>query len=73
VRFFRQFWSRRLGPGTLAALLPGLVPWRTMPTGVARGRDRFRSRDGEIVHTSLHSSRDADSVRSMIVVITTRK
>lgn len=41
--------------------------------GISGRRDRFRSRDGEIVHTFLHAFRVTDSIRSMIVVVTTRR
>jgi hypothetical protein len=73
VWFFRQLWSYRLGRGAWAALLPGIVPRRTMPAGVAGWSNGFRPRDGEVVHAFLRWLRVTDSVRSMIVVITTRK
>jgi hypothetical protein len=72
-RHFGWLWSHRFGYRTRAALLPGVVPRRTVPPGIASRSDRFRSRDGEVIHTSLCLFRATDSVRSMFVVITTRK
>ena len=73
VRFFGWFRSHRLWRGTRAALLPGIVSQRTMASGIAGGSDRFWSRDGEVIHTFLHSCRVTDSNRSMIVIVTTCK
>jgi hypothetical protein len=73
VGFFGWVWGHGFRRWARAALLPGIVSWRTVPTGIAGRRDRFRSRDGEIIHTSLRSFPATASVRSMIVVITTRK
>ena len=70
---FRWLGAHRLGRGTRAALLSGIVPGRALPADIAGRSDRLWSRDGEVIHASLQWLCAKDFVRSMIVVITTRK